>query len=56
MSMLSTLLKTYYAQKAGIDPKKIFVVAVMPCTAKKFEAARGRSTSRPGARPTPTPC
>ena len=40
MSMLSTLLKTYYAQKAGIDPKKIFVVGVMPCTAKKFEARR----------------
>jgi iron-only hydrogenase group A len=40
MSMLSTLLKTYYAQQAGIDPEKIFVVAVMPCTAKKFEAAR----------------
>ncbi len=40
MSMLSTLLKTYYAQQIGIDPKNIFVVAVMPCTAKKFEAKR----------------
>lgn len=40
MSMLSTLLKTYYAQQVGIDPEKIFVVAVMPCTAKKFEARR----------------
>ncbi len=40
MSMLSSLLKTYYADKAGIDPKKIYVVAVMPCTAKKFEAGR----------------
>jgi iron-only hydrogenase group A len=40
MSMLSSLLKTYYAEKAGIDPKKIFVVSVMPCTAKKFEARR----------------
>jgi NADP-reducing hydrogenase subunit HndD len=40
MSMLSVLAKTYYAEKAGIDPKKIFVVAVMPCVAKKFEAAR----------------
>ncbi|MEI6970093.1 MAG: NADH-dependent [FeFe] hydrogenase, group A6 [bacterium] len=40
MSMLSTLLKTYYAQQSGIDPQKIFVVAVMPCTAKKFEARR----------------
>jgi iron-only hydrogenase group A len=40
MSMLSTLAKTYYAQKTGLDPQKIFVVAVMPCVAKKFEARR----------------
>ena len=40
MSMMSTLLKTYYAQQAGVDPKNVFVVAVMPCTAKKFEARR----------------
>jgi len=40
MSMLSVLTKTYYAEKVGIDPKKIFMVAVMPCVAKKFEARR----------------
>ncbi len=40
MSMLSVLAKTYYAEKMGIDPKKVFVVAVMPCVAKKFEAER----------------
>ncbi|MGA7702379.1 MAG: [Fe-Fe] hydrogenase large subunit C-terminal domain-containing protein, partial [Thermoguttaceae bacterium] len=40
MSMLSVLAKTYYAEKTGIDPKKIFMVAVMPCVAKKFEARR----------------
>jgi len=40
MSMLSTLLKTTYAEQTGIDPKDIFVVAVMPCTAKKYEARR----------------
>jgi len=40
MSMLSTLIKTYFAQKAGIDPQRIYVVAVMPCTAKKYEARR----------------
>ncbi|HEX2957087.1 MAG TPA: NADH-dependent [FeFe] hydrogenase, group A6 [Chitinispirillaceae bacterium] len=40
MMMLSVLSKTYYAKIAGIDPKDIFMVAVMPCTAKKFEAAR----------------
>ena len=40
MSMLSVLSKTYYAEKTGIDPKKIFMVAVMPCVAKKYEARR----------------
>jgi NADP-reducing hydrogenase subunit HndD len=40
MQMLSTLLKTYYAEKQGLDPKNIYVVAVMPCTAKKFESRR----------------
>jgi NADP-reducing hydrogenase subunit HndD len=40
MSMTSVLLKTYYAQKMGIDPRKIYVVAVMPCVAKKYEARR----------------
>ena len=40
MSMLSTLIKTYYAKVKSLDPNDIFVVAVMPCTAKKFEARR----------------
>ncbi|MBR7163603.1 MAG: [Clostridia bacterium] len=38
--MYGAILKSYYAEKAGIDPKDIFVVSVMPCTAKKFEAQR----------------
>ena len=38
--MFGAVLKTYYAKQAGIDPKNIFVVSVMPCTAKKFEARR----------------
>ena len=38
--MLGAMVKSYYAEKAGIDPKDIAVVSVMPCTAKKFEAAR----------------
>ncbi|KKM10428.1 ferredoxin [Clostridiales bacterium PH28_bin88] len=38
--MFGALAKTYYARKAGIDPADIFVVSVMPCTAKKFEAQR----------------
>lgn len=38
--MFGALAKTYYAERAGIDPKDIVVVSIMPCTAKKFEAAR----------------
>lgn len=38
--MFGALTKTYFAGKEGIDPKKIVVVAIMPCTAKKFEASR----------------
>ncbi len=38
--MFGAVLKTYYAEKMGIDPSKIFVVSIMPCTAKKFEAQR----------------
>ena len=40
MSMMSSLIKTYYAEVSGIDPKDIFVVSIMPCTAKKFESRR----------------
>lgn len=42
--MLGTLLKTYYAEKNGIDPSKMVVVSIMPCTAKKFEAQRPEMT------------
>ncbi len=38
--MFGATLKTYYAKKAGIDPKDIVSVSVMPCTAKKFEIGR----------------
>ena len=38
--MASAIIKTYYAEKMGIDAKDIFVVSVMPCTAKKFEIRR----------------
>ena len=38
--MEGAVIKSYYAEKAGIDPKKIVVVSVMPCTAKKFECKR----------------
>ncbi len=38
--MFGAVLKSYYAEKMGIDPAKIFVVSIMPCTAKKFESQR----------------
>lgn len=38
--MFGAILKTYYAEKMGIDPAKMFVVSVMPCVAKKFESGR----------------
>lgn len=44
MTMMSTLLKTYYAKKIGRKPEDIFVVAVMPCVAKKFEMERPEFT------------
>ena len=40
MSMLSVLIKTYYAKRMNLDPADIYVVAVMPCVAKKYEAGR----------------
>ncbi|MFW6169349.1 MAG: NADH-dependent [FeFe] hydrogenase, group A6 [Planctomycetota bacterium] len=40
MSMLSTLAKTYYAERVGVDPAQVYMVAVMPCVAKKHESAR----------------
>ena len=45
MEMFGAVLKTYYAEKCGIDPDKIFVVAVMPCTSKKFEVSRPEMNS-----------
>mgnify|MGYP006294947463 CR=1 FL=1 len=38
--MQGALIKSYWAEKKGIDPKNIFVVSIMPCTAKKYEAQR----------------
>ncbi len=43
--MFGALAKTFYAQQKGIDPARMVVVSVMPCTAKKFEAARPEMTS-----------
>ncbi len=38
--MFGAMLKSYYCEKNNIDPKDLFVVSVIPCTAKKFEAIR----------------
>ena len=46
--MFGAVAKTYYAEKMGIDPKDIYVVSVMPCTAKKFEAERMDHTAVEG--------
>lgn len=37
--MTGAIAKTYYAQKMGIDPKDVVMVSIMPCIAKKYEAA-----------------
>jgi NADH-quinone oxidoreductase subunit G/NADP-reducing hydrogenase subunit HndD len=38
--MLGAIIKSYFARQSGLDPSRIFSVAIMPCTAKKFEAGR----------------
>ena len=38
--MIGAVVKTFFAEKAGLDPANIVSVSIMPCTAKKFEAAR----------------
>jgi len=40
MQMVGAIQKTYWAEKMGIDPAKLFTVAIMPCTAKKHESIR----------------
>ena len=49
--MFGSLVKTYYAEKAGIDPKDIVVVSIMPCTAKKYEVAREEQRLKNGCMP-----
>ena len=48
--MLGALVKSYFARKEGLDPAKIFVVSIMPCTAKKYEAQRPEMASPEGWR------
>ena len=48
MEMFGAVIKSYYAEKGGINKDKIFSVAVMPCTSKKFEASRSEHTTSGG--------
>lgn len=45
IGMQGPTIKTYFAKKMGIDPKKIVNVALTPCTAKKFEIRRGETNA-----------
>ncbi len=47
-AMVGALAKTYYAQQKGLDPKDVFVVSIMPCTAKKFEIQRSEEMRSSG--------
>lgn len=46
--MFGAVVKSYYAEKKGIDPKDIVSVSVMPCTAKKFELGRDDQAANDG--------
>ncbi|MDR1613160.1 MAG: [FeFe] hydrogenase, group A [Planctomycetota bacterium] len=41
-AIVGALTKSYYAEKTGISPEKIFMVSIMPCTAKKYEIVRAK--------------
>lgn len=48
MEMFAAVIKSYYAEKSGINKGNIFSVAVMPCTSKKFEASRSEHSTSGG--------
>lgn len=45
-AMFGAVLKSYYAEKFNIDPENMFVVSIIPCTAKKFEVTRDELRSK----------
>jgi len=49
MMMQGAMAKTYFAQQKNLDPKDIYSVAIMPCTAKKFEIRRSSDMNSSGA-------
>ena len=48
MEIFGAIIKSYYAEKSGIDSKNIYSVAIMPCTSKKFEAQRPEHSTSGG--------
>ncbi|MGD9159510.1 MAG: NADH-dependent [FeFe] hydrogenase, group A6, partial [Desulfobacteraceae bacterium] len=50
--MMGALTKTYFAEKEGIDPEKIYMVSIMPCTAKKYEISRSKDMASSGVQDT----
>ncbi len=50
MQMMGAMIKTYWAEKAKVDIKKIYSVAIMPCTAKKHECGRNKDMFSSGER------
>lgn len=48
--MMGAIIKSYYAERNNINPQDIFVVSVMPCTAKKYEASRKENKAVEGLR------
>jgi len=46
--MQGAIIKSYWAKQKGYDPKDVFVVSVMPCTAKKFEKDRPEMANENG--------
>ena len=48
--MLGAIVKSYYAEQKGIDPKDIYTVSIMPCTAKKVEKSRPEMENKDGIR------
>ena len=48
--MFGAILKTYYANKIGVDPKDMYVVSIMPCSSKKYEKSRPEMEEEGGLR------
>ena len=54
--MFGAVVKSYFADQLNVDPKKLFVVSIMPCTAKKAEAVWTAGRRRCSPSPAPAMC